>query len=121
MVRAVALSGPFDGGAAWLKEPSITPLDCMYAFTHVGDGQHGTHKASIGAVGLAGGFVEVEKSMPPYENSHRLVGGMTSYMGAKVDGHNATEARMQSPKDPATGKFVYEPVWRYMYGVTAAP
>jgi hypothetical protein len=121
VARAVGLSGPLDGGAAWLKEPSMTPIDRMYAFTHVSDGQHPTHKASMGALGLPGGFVEVEKSMPPYDNSHRLVGGMTMFGGARVDGHNATEARMQSPKDAASGKYVYEPVWRYLYGLPPAP
>jgi hypothetical protein len=55
--------------------------------------------------------------MPPYENSHRLVGAQTTYNGARIDGHNATEARMQSPRDATTGKYLYEPVWRYLYGL----
>ena len=117
VVRAVALSGPLDGGAKWLKEPSLTPLDRMYSFSHVNDGQHPTHLASLAAMGVPGSPVNVEMSMPPYGNSHRLVGSMTMFGGAQIDGHNATEARMQSPMDPATGKYVYEPVWRYMYGV----
>ena len=37
-------------------------------------------------------------------------------MGANVDGHNATEARMQSPRE-ATGRWLYQPVWRYLYGL----
>jgi hypothetical protein len=117
VVRAVALSGPLDGGARWLKEPSLTPLDRMYSFSHVNDGQHPTHMSSLAAMGVPGSPVDVEMSMPPYSNSHRLVGAMKTYGGAAIDGHNATEARMQSPKDEATGKYVYEPVWRYMYGV----
>jgi hypothetical protein len=117
VVRAVALSGPLDGGAKWLKEPSLTPLDRMYSFSHVNDGQHPTHMSSLAAMGVPGSPVEVEMSMPPYSNSHRLVGAMKTYGGATIDGHNATEARMQSPRDEATGKYVYEPVWRYMYGV----
>jgi hypothetical protein len=117
VVRAVALSGPLDGGAKWLKEPSLTPLDRMYSFSHVNDGQHPTHMSSLAAMGVPGSPVNVEMSMPPYMTSHRLVGSMKTYEGATIDGHNATEARMQSPKDAATGKYVYEPVWRYMYGV----
>jgi len=117
VVRAVALSGPLDGGAKWLKEPSMTPLDRMFAFTHVNDGQHPTHMSSLNALGLPGSPINVEMATPPYGGSHRLVGAMTSHAGARVDGHNATEARMQSPKDAATGKYLYEPVWRYMYGV----
>ncbi len=116
VARAVALSGPLDGGAAWLKEPSMTPIDRMFAFTHVADGQHPTHRSSMAAMGLPGDFVEVEMAMPPYSNSHRLVGSQRTYNGAAVDGHNATEARMQSPRD-AAGKWLYEPVWRYLYGV----
>jgi hypothetical protein len=95
----------------------MTPIDRFYAFSHVADAQHPTHMASMAAMGLPGMPVEVEMSMPPYGGSHRLVGGMRTYMGAPVDGHNSTEARMQSPHDPVTGKYVYEPVWRYMYGV----
>jgi hypothetical protein len=117
VVRAVALSGPLDGGAKWLKEATMTPLDRMFAFSHVSDGQHPSHMSSLGALGVPGAPVNVEMAMPPYGGSHRLVGSMTSYGGAPIDGHNATEARMQSPKDAATGKYVYEPVWRYMYGV----
>ncbi|HXU80469.1 MAG TPA: hypothetical protein VN914_03690 [Polyangia bacterium] len=117
VVRAVALSGPLDGGAKWLKEPSLTPLERMYSFSHVNDGQHPTHMNSLQAMGVPGSPVNVEMSMPPYDGSHRLVGAMKTYGGATIDGHNATEARTQSPKDEATGKYVYEPVWRYMYGV----
>lgn len=117
VVRAVALSGPLDGGAKWLKEPSMTPIDRMFAFTHVNDGQHPTHMASIGALGLPGARVDVEWAQPPYGGSHRLVGALTMHAGARVDGHNATEARVQSPIVAATGKYLYEPVWRYLYGV----
>ena len=117
VVRAIALSGPLDGGAKWLREPTLTPLDQMYSFSHVNDGQHPTHLASLAAMGVPGMPVAVESSAPPYGGSHRLVGSMTTFQGMPVDGHNATEARAQSPKDPATGKYVYEPVWRYMYGV----
>jgi hypothetical protein len=117
VLRAVALSGPLDGGARWLKEPTLTPLDRMFAFTHVNDGQHPTHMASLNALGVPGTPVEVEKATPPFAGSHRLVGGMTTHDGARVDGHNATEARVQSPRDAATGKYLYEPVWRYVYGV----
>jgi hypothetical protein len=120
VVRAIGLSGPLDGGAAWLKEASMTPVDRMYAFSQVNDGQHPTHMSSMGSMGLPGSPVEVEASMPPYMNSHRLVGATKTYAGAAVDGHNATEARMQSPRD-AAGKWLYEPVWRYMYGVPATP
>ena len=88
----------------------------MFAFTHVNDGQHPTHMSSMNAIGLPGSPVNVEMAMPPYNGSHRLVGAQTMFGGARIDGHNATEARMQSPKDEATGKYVYEPVWRYMYG-----
>jgi hypothetical protein len=115
VVRAVALSGPLDGGAKWLKDPSLTPLDRLYSFSHVADGQHPTHLASLAAMGVPGTPIEVESSMPPYQNSHRLVGSLRTFNGAPVDGHNATEARMQSPFE--NGKYLYEPVWRYMYGV----
>jgi hypothetical protein len=120
VARSVSLSGPLDGGAAWLSTPSMTPIDRFYVFSHVNDGQHATHLRSMQTLGVPGMPVNVETSMPPYENSHRLNGSMATYMGMRVDGHNATEARAQSPKDPATGKYIYEPVWRYMYGLPPA-
>jgi len=116
VVRSVSLSGPLDNGAAWQKASSMTPIDRFYFFSHVNDGQHPSHLRSWDALGVSGMPVNVEMSSAPYGNSHRLVGSMTTFNGAKVDGHNATEARMQSPQD-ATGHYIYEPVWRYMYGV----
>jgi hypothetical protein len=120
VARSVSLSGPLDGGAAWLKAPSMTPVDRLYFFSHVNDGQHPAHLRSMETLGIPGMPVDVESSMPPYGNSHRLNGSMTTYGGMRVDGHNATEARTQSPRDAATGKYVYEPVWRYLYGLPPA-
>jgi hypothetical protein len=121
VVRSVSLSGPLDNGAAWQKAASMTPLDRFYFFSHVNDGQHPSHMSSMAAMNIPGMPVNVETSMPPYANSHRLVGSLTTFNGMRIDGHNATEARMQSPQDAATGKYLYEPVWRYLYGVPAAP
>jgi hypothetical protein len=116
VARSVSLSGPLDNGAAWQKAASMTPLDRFYFFSHVNDGQHPSHMSSMAAMGIPGMPVNVEMSMPPYNDSHRLVGSQTTYNGMRIDGHNATEARMQSPQD-ASGKYLYEPVWRYLYGV----
>jgi hypothetical protein len=117
----VSLSGPLDGGAAWIKATSMTPIDHFYFFSHVADGQHPSHLSTMAALGVPGMPVDVETSAPPYQNSHRLVGSMRTYNGMPIDGHNSTEARMQSPFDAATGHYVYEPVWRYMYGLPPAP
>jgi hypothetical protein len=121
VVRSVSLSGPLDNGATWLKAPSMTPIDRFYFFSAVDDPQHPSHMAAMGELGVPGMPVDVIKVMPPYGESHRLVGSLTTWNGMPVDGHNSTEARAESPKDMMTGHYVYEPVWRYMYGLPPAP
>ncbi|MFY0539324.1 hypothetical protein [Nannocystis pusilla] len=51
----------------------------------------------------------VDGAAPPYMDSHRLV---TS--AATGDGHGSTQAGGSSPKDGDV--YVFEPVWRAMYG-----
>ena len=64
-----------------LLEPSLTPLDRMYSFSHVNDGQHPTHMSSLAAMGVPGTPVNVEMTMPPYTDSHRFVGSMKMLPG----------------------------------------
>lgn len=107
--RVVMLSGPLDSNQAWLKQPPLTPLDRFFGFTHTGDSQHPGHLQSFADMMLPGEPVVVDGMAPPYGDSHRLV---TS--AATGDGHGATQAGGPSPKDGDL--FVYEPVWRLMYG-----
>jgi hypothetical protein len=113
--RVVSLSGPLDSGQAWLKASSITPLDRFFAFTHTDDAQHPGHLQSFADLALVGDPISVDGASPPYNGSHRLVSSANT-----ADGHGATQAGGSSPKD-ADGKYVYLPVWTYMYAGEPAP
>jgi hypothetical protein len=113
--RVVSLSGPLDSGQAWLKKPSITPIDRFFAFTHTGDNQHQGHLQSFADLGLLGDPISVDGASPPYEGSHRLISSAPT-----TDGHNSTQAGSKSPKD-ANGAYLFMPVWTYMYAGDPAP
>jgi hypothetical protein len=114
--RSVSLSGPREAGATWLKGTPLTPIDRFYIFTHVNDDGHAQHLQCAQILHVAGMPTNVEMASPPYGGSHLLVGAqVNNAQGQHIDGHNATEARAESPKDG--GKFIYEPVWRTLYGV----
>lgn len=108
--RVVMLSGPLDSNQAWLKQAPLTPIDRFYGFTHTGDSQHAGHLKSFADMMLVGEPVVVDELAPPYMGSRRLVTAAPT-----GDGHGATQAGNASPKDGDL--YVYEPVWRVMYGV----
>ncbi len=107
--RIVLLSGPYDVGQAWLEEPGMTAAERQFGLTHSADKQHAGHLAAFAALGLPGPEVDVDQVPPPYEQSHRLVTGVTSEKP-----HSAVYAGKMSPE--TDGVFVLEPVWRYLYG-----
>jgi hypothetical protein len=114
--RSISLSGPRETGATWLRGTPLTPIDRFYMFTHVNDDGHGEHLQCAQALHLPGPPTNVEMATAPYGGTHILVGAqVTDGAGRHIDGHNATEGRAESPK--VGDRFVYEPVWRYMYGV----
>ncbi|MDC3961446.1 BPSS1187 family protein [Polyangium jinanense] len=107
--RVVSLSGPLDSNQAWLKAPSLTPIDRFYALTHTADSQHPGHLTSFEDLGLPGMPTSVDGAMPPYGDSHRLRSSAET-----SDGHVSTQAGGPSPKD-ADGNYVFLPVWIYLY------
>ena len=93
VVRAVALSGPLDGGGSWLRGQHDPARSHVRLHSRQ---RRATLRAQVrasAALGLPGALTSVEVATPPYGNSHRLVGALATYAGARVDGHNATEAR----------------------------
>jgi hypothetical protein len=88
--RSISLSGPRDTNpvtAAWLSEPSMTPIDRYYGFTGTGDAQHQDHLKAMEAAGYLGAVVDVANGAPTFGGSHRLKyngghGGSASCNGA---------------------------------------
>ena len=107
--RVVMLSGPFDTGQAWLTAPSQTPLDRFIGFTHADDRQHPGHLEAFAQMGLPGAPVLIDTAEPPFAGTHRLVSRAPT-----DNAHRAMEASAPSPRDG--DNYVYEPVWRYLYG-----
>jgi hypothetical protein len=110
--RAVMLSGPLDTGQAWLARSGLTARDRYWGLTHTADSQHSGHLAAFTALGLPGTPVTLESTASPYGGSHRLRSSATT-----TDGHGSTQAGGVSPRD-AAGRYLFEPAWRIMYGVT---
>jgi hypothetical protein len=106
--RVVSLSGPLDTDQAWLTDPSVTPIERFFGFTHTADGQHAGHLQSFEDLGLPGEPVVVDDTAPPYDGSHRLVTSAPT-----GDGHGSTQAGGSSPQDGDA--WVFAPVWQYMY------
>jgi hypothetical protein len=110
--RVISLAGPLDTGQAWLAQPSTTPIDRFYGFTHSADSQHQGHLQAFATMGLLGTPTNVDTVASPFGNSHRLFSSV-----ATTNGHGAVQAGPDSPT-LANGTYRYLPVWQYMYGAT---
>ncbi|MGN6544230.1 MAG: BPSS1187 family protein [Aureliella sp.] len=115
--RVVMFSGPRDNTESWQGLPSATPHNRFFGFTHVLDDGwvHDHYCRSWQLLGLNqfGPLVDVDKTQPPYGNSRRLI----TDADVKKDSRRAHSCVVPgggSPKD-AQGKFLYEPVWRYLF------
>jgi len=118
--RAVILSGPFDNRdgepAAWLRWPSVTPRDRLYAFSHALEEQHRGHLANWEALGLGANgptvVLEDPAAPPPpaFGGAHAFI---TRRPGKSP--HGMTAAGRASPQE--NGRYVYEPVFRHLFGL----
>ena len=115
--RVVMLCGPRDQYQNWQALPSATPPERYFGFSHVLDGGWtGDHYCrSWELIGLHsfGPIVTVDGTEPPYQNTRRLVSA-ADVGGDDKKAHTAVTPGGASPKD-VEGKFLYEPVWRYLY------
>jgi hypothetical protein len=111
--RVLCFSGPRDQDQSWQALPSATPSNRYFMFTGFDRGWEAKHYCrSWELLGLHeyGPIVDVETMPPPFGNTRRLITSIEPAGGKKI--HNAV-----APLDMAIkkdGKFVHEPVWRYM-------
>lgn len=56
----------------WLKEPPMTPVSKIYAFSDSNDAQFPEHQRSWNALGLAGTPTNIDGAAAPFGGSHRL-------------------------------------------------
>lgn len=114
VARAVMLSGPLDTNQAWLTEPSLTPVDRLWGFTHVVDTQHSGHLTAFNVLMLPGAATRIESAAAPWNDSHRLMTAIDA--GNAGASHSSTQAGGGSPRAP-DGGYRFGTAWDVMYGV----
>ena len=115
--RVVMFCGPRDQFETWQALPSATPANRFFGFSHVLDeGWHGDHYCrSWELLGLRafGPVVNVDQAVPPYGNTRRLVTDANVKDDSKR-AHGCVVPGGSAVKD-ATGRFIHEAVWRYLF------
>ncbi|WP_437224511.1 BPSS1187 family protein [Planctomicrobium sp. SH661] len=115
--RVVMLCGPRDQLETWQALPSSTPGNRYFGFSHILDtGWSGDHYCrSWELLGLQeyGPIVDVDQVPPPYQNTRRLITA-ADVQGNASRAHSSVVPGRSAVKD-AGGKFIHEPVWRYMF------
>ena len=118
VARVVALCGPRDQYQTWQSLPSATPENRYFGFSHVLDtgwsGDHYCRSWELLGMHRFGPVVNVDNAKPPYGNTRRLV---TSFDvgGDTRRAHSSVQPGSRAWKDNATGKYMHENVWRYLY------
>lgn len=116
--RVVALCGPRDQLQSWQSLPSATPENRYFGFSHTLDGGwtgfHYCRSWELLGMNKFGPIVNVDESKPPYGNTRRLI---TSFdvKGDARRAHSSVTPGGSSFKDPKTGEFQHEAVWRYLF------
>lgn len=115
--RVVMFSGPRDNTESWQGQPSATPSNRFFGFTHVLDGgwvgDHYCRSWILLNLHRHGPLVDVESVPAPFGDSRRLI----TTGDVKKDGkraHNAVVPGGAAIKD-ADGRFIHESVWRYLF------
>lgn len=117
MDRVVCLCGPRDQYESWQSLPSATPASRYFGFSHVLDsgwtGDHYCRSWEMIGLNQFGPVVDVDISAPPYQNSRRLITN-ADVKGDANRAHGSVTPGGSAVKDK-DGKFIHEPVWRYLY------
>ena len=115
--RVVMLCGPRDQYETWQGLESATPKNRFFGFSHVLDGGwSGDHYCrSWELLGLHefGPIINVDQVAAPFGNSRRLVTDADVKQDANR-AHSSVVPGGAAVKD-AVGKFLHEPVWRYLF------
>jgi hypothetical protein len=100
------------GGYGSVGDNPATPLSAYYGLSHTDDPQHAAHLASWESAALPGSPISIDGQAAPFGGAHRLITSEpNTYPHCSVVVHSS------SPTN-ATGGYIFEPAWRYLYGVT---
>ena len=115
--RVVMFCGPRDQLETWQALPSATPAKRFFGFSHVLDsgwaGDHYCRSWELLGLHQFGPIVNVDQAKPPYAHSRRLITDANVKNDAKR-AHSCVTPGNSAVKD-ASGKFIHEAVWRYMF------
>ncbi len=113
--RVICFSGPRDQDQSWQALPSATPSNRYFCFTHVLDsgwvGKHYCRSWELLGLQEHGPIVDVEQVAAPFGNTRRLITTIDEKASMRI--HNGVAPNSFAFKN-ADGKFVHEPVWRYL-------
>ena len=109
--RAVMHSG---GYGAVGSDPA-TPLSVYYGLSHTDDPQHAGHLSSWESAGMLGAPTSIDGQAAPFGGEHRLITSEPN-----VYPHCSVVVHSSSPTNP-DGSYIFEPAWRYLYGVAELP
>lgn len=115
--RVVMFCGPRDQYETWQGLLSATPANRYFGFSHVLDGgwaaDHYCRSWELLGLREFGPIVNVDKTPAPYGNTRRLITDSDVKNDAKR-AHSSVTPGGAAVKD-ASGKFVHEDVWRYLF------
>lgn len=115
--RVVMFCGPRDQYETWQALPSATPANRYFGFSHVLDGgwtgDHYCRSWELLGLNEFGPIVNVDETPPPYLNTRRLITAADVKHDANR-AHSSVVPGGAAVKD-ASGKFIHEPVWRYLF------
>lgn len=116
--RVVCFCGPRDQFQTWQSLPSATPANRYFAFSHVLDGgwvgDHYCRSWELLGLHEFGPIVNVDRNPPPYGHTRRLVTDF-DVNGDARRAHSSVVPGRAARKDPDSGGFAHEPVWRYLF------
>jgi hypothetical protein len=115
--RVVMLCGPRDQDQDWQANPSATPANRYFGFSHVLDGgwsgDHYCRSWEMLGMHQFGPIVNVDLAETPFEHSRRLISA-ADVQGDADRAHSSVTPGRASPQDEQ-GRFQFEPVWHYLY------
>jgi hypothetical protein len=115
--RVVMFCGPRDQDQDWQGGRSATEPQRFFGFSHVLDGgwsgDHYCRSWELLGLNKVGPIVSVDTAKLPYENTRRLISAAD--VGGNPDkAHGSVTPGGSSPKD-ASGAYLFEPVWKYLF------
>lgn len=105
--RAVMHSGCYP----YIDTPPATPIERFFGLSHTDDSLHPDYLGAWDFAGLPGPPTSIDGAAPPYGGAQQLI---TSVPNGYP--HCSVAVSGDSPTD-GSGGYVFEPAWRYMYGV----